>query len=185
MANDATKITVGKPKVSGALFRAPLGTPLPTDATTELNAAFINLGFVNEDGIVNANDTTTEDIKAWGGNIVLTPVTETKDTFEFTLLQILDSEAKKLYFGDSNVSGNLTAGMTVKVNSNIAQAACYVIEMLMGADNLHRIVIPVGAIAERSEITYTDGEAVGYGVKLNAQPDSEGNTHYEYTKKEG
>lgn len=185
MANDTTKVTVGKPKVSGALFRAPLGTALPTNATTELNSAFINLGFLNEDGVVNSNDTETEDIKAWGGNIVLTPVTETKDTFEFTLIEVLDTATKKLYFGDDNVSGSLEEGLVVKANSKLASPASYVIEMIMGTNNLHRIVIPSGTIAERGEITYTDGEAVGYNVKINAQPDKEGNTHYEYTKKEG
>lgn len=34
------QISQGKPKVGGAIFRAPLGTTLPTDATTALNAAF-------------------------------------------------------------------------------------------------------------------------------------------------
>ena len=38
--SNAQNVTVGKPKVGGAVFRAPLGTELPTDATTALNEAF-------------------------------------------------------------------------------------------------------------------------------------------------
>ena len=35
MAN-AKNVTAAKPKVGGAVHRAPLGTPLPTDAKSEL-----------------------------------------------------------------------------------------------------------------------------------------------------
>ena len=44
---DATKVTAAKPKTGGAVFCAPLGTALPTDATTKLNEAFKNLGYAS------------------------------------------------------------------------------------------------------------------------------------------
>ena len=39
MAN-AEHVSAAKPKTGGAIYRAPLGTTLPTDASTALNAAF-------------------------------------------------------------------------------------------------------------------------------------------------
>ena len=53
--NDAKNVTSAKPKVGGAVFTAPLGTPVPKDATSELNEAFKNLGFVSEEGLKNNN----------------------------------------------------------------------------------------------------------------------------------
>lgn len=48
---DANLVTVSKPKVGGAVWRAPLGTTLPTDATSALDNAFKSLGYISEDGM--------------------------------------------------------------------------------------------------------------------------------------
>ena len=66
MGNTATNVTTGKPKVSGAVFIAPKGTALPTDATSALSGAFVNLGFVSDAGVGNTNDMNISSIKEWG-----------------------------------------------------------------------------------------------------------------------
>ena len=52
---NSANVTAGKPKITGAVYRAPLGTTLPTDATTDLAEAFKNMGYGSEDGLVNNN----------------------------------------------------------------------------------------------------------------------------------
>ena len=71
MATTAAYVTAGKPKVGGAVFRAVAGTAAPTDATTALAAAFKDLGYCSEDGLVNTNTPSSTKIKAWGGDEVL------------------------------------------------------------------------------------------------------------------
>ena len=44
---DAKNVTAAKPKVGGAVWRAPLGTTLPTDAKTALDKAFKSLGYIS------------------------------------------------------------------------------------------------------------------------------------------
>ena len=40
----SANVSVGKPKIAGAVYVAPLGTTLPTDAVTALATAFKGLG---------------------------------------------------------------------------------------------------------------------------------------------
>lgn len=178
--NNSAHVTVGKPKVGGAIFRAPLNTPLPTDAKTALNAAFENLGYISEDGVVNSNSPESDDIKAWGGSTVLTTQTGKKDTFQFTLIEALSVAPLRLVYGVANVTGDLSTGITIKSNDTQQPDSCLVIDMIMRGGVLKRIVLPSAAVSEVGDISYTDSDAVGYQTTLTASPDTTGNTHYEY-----
>lgn len=180
---NVNNVTSAKPKIGGAIFSAPLGTPLPTDATTDLNAAFKPLGYVSEDGLVNENTASTDNLKAWGGDIVDTVQTEKTDTFTYTLIESLNIDVLKEIYGKDNVSGDLTSGITIKANSKELEQHAVVIEIILKGKVLKRIVIPNGKVTEVGEISYTDSEMVGYETTLNAFPDEDGNTHYEYIKK--
>lgn len=177
----STNVSAGKPKVAGAIFMAPIGTTLPTDSTTALNSAFVELGYASEDGVTNSESRESETIKAWGGDTVLKPFTGKEDTFSFTLIEALNVNALKLVYGDSNVTGDLTNGITIKSASEDLESHSFVIEMVLNGA-VKRIVIPSAKVTEVGEITYADGEAIGYDTTLTAVPDATGATHYEYVK---
>lgn len=180
--SDVKNVTVGKPKKGGAIFRAPLGTTLPTDATTALDVAFKSLGYSGEDGLVNSNSPETDTIKAWGGDIVYSYQSAKPDTFQFTLLEAMNVDVLKAVYGEDNVSGTLSTGITIKANSSEQENCAWVIEMILKGGALKRVVIPCASVTAVGDITYVDEEAVGYETTITAVPDSEGNTHYEYIK---
>ena len=161
---------------------APLGTKLPTDATTALDVAFENVGYISEDGVVNTNSPDTDTIKEWGGASVGKIDNGKDDTWQFTMIEALNLAALKLVYGPDNVSGTLEEDITIKANSNEQADVCMVIDMILKGGALKRVVLPSAGVSEVGEVTYAATSAIGYQTTLLATPDAEGNTHYEYIK---
>lgn len=182
MAQTAANVSAGKPEIGGAIYRAASGTAAPTDASTALAAAYKALGYCSDAGLVNSNSPSSTDIKAWGGDTVLTLQEEKTDTFKFTLIEVLNDEVLKAVYGSTNVTGALATGLTVTANSKEAEEGVWVVEMQLNSNTKKRVVIPHGKISEIGDITYSDSDAIGYEVTLTALPDTSGNTHYEYIK---
>lgn len=179
MANDATKVSFGKPKSTGAVFVAPLGTTVPTNATDGLDSAFLPMGYISDDGLVNSVSTDVETVNAWGGDKVLVGQTTFGETFTVNLLET-NVNALKTYYGEDNVE---VSGDNITVTQNSAQLpGCVVVfELVLTGGRIKRIVVENGQIADRSgDITYTDGDAIAYPAVFEALPDANGNTHVEY-----
>lgn len=180
---NVANVSTGKPKTAGAIFRAPIGTTLPTDATTQINSAFVDLGFVSEDGVTNNNTPDSDTIKDWGGSTVLVVQNEKTDEFTLTLLEVLNPNVLKTVYGDAHVTVDSQAGtITVQATADQLPDASYVIDMALKGGAMERIVIPNGSISEIGEIVYKGDEAIGFEITLNALPDASGVQHYAYIK---
>lgn len=77
--NNAANVGVAKPASDGCLYVAPANTKVPTDATSPLGPEWECVGYLSEDGFSEAVTRTSEDKKAFGGDVVATSQTEYGD----------------------------------------------------------------------------------------------------------
>lgn len=172
MANDTKNVVAGRPLSTGGVLRGPLGTALPTDVTTAPGVAFKALGYVSEDGLTETVERSTDKIRAWGGDTVKVVQTEYGVTYSFTLIEATREDVLKAVYGEGNVTttpATPSAGAlsTVVLNSDTLEHAAWIFEIKDG-DARIRIVVPDGQVTEIGEVTYADGEAVGYEVTVEA-----------------
>ncbi|OZG57012.1 tail protein [Bifidobacterium tissieri] len=185
---NAQMVSVGKPhgdggRYAGGAWYGKVGeaTP-PTDATTTLSDKFHDLGYLSEDGVTNTIDRDSEDINAFGGDRVLSVTTSRAESFQFGMLETTP-ETLAVTYGPGNVEVNTVDGkdqITVKHNSAEPPELVYVFEFAMTGNRVKRIVVPVGKTGDVDDVTYADGEAITYTPTINAFPDANGNTAYEY-----
>lgn len=185
MANTVSNVVSGKPLTTGGVLAAPLGTTLPTNASTAPAAAFKALGYVGEDGVTEGGERTTEKIKAWGGDIVKVVQTDHSTTFAFTLIESLNAEALKAVYGSSNVTTTAPTASTgtlqaIQVTGQVLDHQAWVIEVKDGIARV-RIAIKDGQVTEVGEVTYNDGSVIGYPITLEAFPDTNGVKAFKYT----
>ena len=174
-------VSTAKPKVGGAVYVGATTATLPTDTTTALTG-FTSLGYISDAGLTNDGSISVDNIKAWGGDIVMTTQTEKVDTFQFALLESLNINVLQEIYGSENVTGSLADGIKIAVNSDAHPARAWAIDMALVDDSAKRITIPNGMITAIDSITYSDSEAIAYNITVTALPDASGNTHYEYIK---
>jgi hypothetical protein len=164
--------------VTGAVYRAPAGTALPTSATGVLDTNFWDVGYISTDGIQTSISTDTNDIQAWqNGDILRTVMTSHNYTVSFTMMETNETSLGLYYNAFTHGAG--AASGTALVKGVQGYRGSFVINVVDGTQNL-RIVLPDAQVTERGDISYVNGDAIQYPVTLTAYPDASGNKGYLY-----
>lgn len=169
MAVDASKVRVG---LTGAVSKAPYGTTGPTDVSSSLNTAFVDVGAISEDGVTitspDAGDKTV--IKMWQGSAqvrVLRTASDDLPTIKFTILET-NKVAVETYF-DTTVTAAATSG-SFTFTPTVPNPSAYVLDVVDGAEH-HRYHIPRGVRASVGDLVYSNGDPVGYEITLECETD--------------
>lgn len=85
MPKDVDEIVVG---ANGSIYIAPAGTALPDSISEALGVAFVDLGYVTEDGVSFTDSKTMESVRAWQSFYDLRKIITAKDAVaSFSLMQ--------------------------------------------------------------------------------------------------
>lgn len=171
MAINTDEIRVG---ANGSVYVAPTGTTLPVEPDDALDAAFVDLGAITEDGVTLSPSQSIEKIKAWqSSKAVRVLKTEDELSVGFTLME-WNEDTFGLAFGGGTVSATTgTETKWVPPAAGSVDERAFVVEWTDDTIT-YRLVIPKGIVSETGEIALKKSDASGLEVTvevLGSSPD--------------
>lgn len=158
MAVNVSNAFVANPIDTGVLFSAPVGSTLPTDASTTIASPFLanDHGAVGEDGFSVSPTRSSKDIKMFGGGLFIDVQDEYTETVKIVLLEEDNDAVIKSTFGDANVTttaATSTKGTlrTIYHTDDVLPIKAWVVQAKSG-DKRKRFVIEKARVSEVAEI---------------------------------
>lgn len=160
-----------------SVYHAPVGTAGPTDVTTDLNAAFEDLGLLSDEtGMVESRSETVTDHYAWGNILVRTTRSKHKRTLRVAFLEDNPSVFEVINPGSLTYTAGGTTIRTVKRPESYPRA--WVLETTDGT-NVRRRHIPRGEVIEVADIEHSEDSMTMFEATISVYPDADGVLWYD------
>lgn len=167
--NNADEVVVGG---NGKVWVATSSSVVswPSNLISALDAAFAEVGYVDENGITFTDGKTIDDIKAWQSAYPIRKlVTERVDALEFVMRQ-WNEHTVPLAFGGGTIS---TVGGVTKYYPPTGSAALTVLAMVLewqDGNDKFRLVIPKGSVTGEVQTKIMRTSAADLPVHFDATP---------------
>lgn len=185
-------VYAAEPAATGTCFVAPLGSTAPTKTlfnagTYTLDAAFIDLGHIGEDGYTETKDINLEDKRNFGGKVVKVLQTEVTYTYKFVFMESLNANVLQAVYGVDNVTvvaATPSSGTLVEIKKTARKLPhqMWVLDTVDSELNAHyRSYIPDGQIVSIGDVTIVHSDIIMYEIELRAFEDQTGVSIYTWT----
>lgn len=155
------------------------GTPLPTDATTTINAAFKDVGTITDDGITDTTNQDSTDFFSWQGNtLVATLLGKYSKQFKLACTETNGITLALSYAGSTLTQQSW--GVSIAEKPIVKDIRSWVIHGISDSGKLQRIVIPQGQITDRADVTWSSQDLTVYEYTIKCFVDASGNVAYRY-----
>lgn len=184
MANKKKNVLAAKPKLTGGILVAPLGTPLPTGLDDELNAAFKATGYTTEDGVTRSQDRSSSVIKAWGGDAIFVTDEGAEASLQFSVAEYLNEQALGMVYGPENVTvtpATTTSGTITQVDGKLNDSPHVSIVMELWAGKIKgRVVFPDFKATDIGDTTFVDTDLSVHDITGSLIVDEGGSYWHEW-----
>ena len=185
-ANNKANVSTTRGVVGGYLFRAPLGTTLPSKTSypsyfnTALADPWENVGYLSTDGVSRSTDGDTDELQDMNLDVVDVMEQAKVDTVTFHPMEVSPS-ALKVQYGSSNVE--ITSDGVVVVHSNWNNSGehySYIARFVLKNGRRWDRVIPDAVVSSLGEETQNKSTGTGRDVTLKLAADANGDTIIDY-----
>jgi hypothetical protein len=179
---DSTKIRIAG---TGAIWKAPVGSTAPTDSTTALAAAWLNLGYM-QDGFEVNQELKTKDIEVWQSlEVVRQIATGLSRTINFEAIES-NNQTVALAWNNATITPGTGGAYTMTIPSSyLASEFALILDATDGTTS-QRIYIPRATLNATPKITAGRQDAITYQFEIQVlQPTDGSNPVIVYGKDAG
>jgi hypothetical protein len=164
---DASQVLVGNASGVG-LYIAPLGTALPADTTTALDAAWKPLGYTTDDGVEQMMDIESDDIMSWQDKSPVRTIIKSRVlSFKFSLLQ-WNPETLSLYMGAPTPKPGTDGSFTLNLDMGDVPTEHALLVDLEDYGKKIRIGMLRTILTDADSLTLQRGQAAPLGITVKA-----------------
>lgn len=172
MAKDADQVVVG---ANGSVYVAPIGSTEPADINAAWAAAWVDLGYLSEDGVTITDGKTIENIPVWQSFYPVRRMITARDFNVSFALRQFSGEQVEFAFGGGAVTVDGTGAFRyTPPSAEVIDYRMLGVEWLDG-DKTFRLIIPRGIVTENVEMQITRSAAadlaITFGVVAQAGED--------------
>lgn len=171
---DTTKVRIGSPVSVGGYGRvAPIGSKRPATASEALDPAYVDFGYISDDGVEVTTENGTDKIKDWNQDVVAIIQKSNECSVKFRLLQI-SPETAKLMFGEPNVTvtGSTPNEKVTKIAYSGALLKAKQFAFLMADVNGPMVLdIADGTVTGMNGFKLVKTDSIGFDVELELRKD--------------
>lgn len=163
---------------NGTVYVAPVGSTQPTNPTSAPAAAWLDLGYVSEDGATFSESKDIEDVLAWQSFYPVRKLITGKEATLAFALREWDERSIPLAFGGGTIS-QPSAGVWryEPPLPGTLDLRAMMIDWQDGSKN-YRLIIPRGLVVEAVETNLTRSAAADLPITFSAIPSSTADDAY-------
>lgn len=162
-SNNTANVSIVKGVVGGYLFAAPAGTTLPTDYSTALAAAYVNLGYVTDSGATFSTDVESSTFKDLNGDDIATSSGGRTRTLNVQLAEVKADSLKEV-FGQSAVTVAQNGDITINHNNDDMPHRVIVLELVLRNGRRWRRILPDAQVTEWGDLTVLYSDLANFDI---------------------